>query len=264
MKRLISVLLALVAAPALAQESPYESRGPYTVKQTQAGPGCHIFRPIKTEPKPSPVILWGNGTNTMVARYAPMMVHWSSHGFIVAAAMTGNAGSGQEMLACLDFLEKENTRDGSVFMGAVDVARVGASGHSQGATGAIMAGRDPRVKATAPIQPATLGPRYAAGAETKQHGPMLLLSGGVDNITEPLRHHKPVFDNAAMPIVWATLLAAGHNAPVVLDSGPYRPATTAWFLWQLAGDEKAGEMFEGAECGYCMSPAWAVQRRGIE
>jgi hypothetical protein len=235
------------------------------VKQTQVRTeGCHIFRPIRADGKASPVILWGNGTNTMVARYAPMIVQWSSYGFIVAAAMTGNAGSGDEMLSCLDFLGQENTREGSVFKGAVDLSRVGASGHSQGAMGAIMAGRDPRIKTTAPIQPPTRGGRYEPGAETKQHGPMLLLSGGVDNIVDPIRNHKPVFETANIPVVWATLLAAGHNAPVVQDSGPYRPATTAWFLWQLQGDEKASAMFKGAECGYCASEAWVVQKRGVE
>lgn len=265
MMKFAAFLAVLVCSmPAFAQENPYEARGPYKVKQLQAGPGCYFFRPEKSEPFPSPVILWGNGTNTMVVRYAPMVSQWASHGFIVAAAMTGNAGSGEEMLGCLDFLEKENARTGSVFKGAVDLAHVGASGHSQGGTGAIMAGRDPRVTATAPIQPATLGARYRAGAETKQHGPMLLLSGGLDNITEPARHHQPVFDNATVPIVWATLLGAGHNAPVVLDSGPYRPATTAWFRWRLLGDEDAGKMFEGATCGYCTSPAWVIKKRGVE
>ena len=265
MKFAALVVAALVSVmPAFAQETPYDARGPYTVKQMQAGPGCYFFRPVKPEPAPSPVILWGNGTNTMVARYGPMVSQWASHGFIVAAALTGNAGSGQEMLGCLDFLEKENARKGSVFEGVVDLAHVGTSGHSQGGTGAIMAGRDPRITATAPIQPATQGARYQVGAETKQHGPMLLLSGGLDNVTEPARHHKPLFDNANVPLVWATLLGAGHNAPVVLDSGPYRPATTAWFRWQLLSDQAAGKMFEGAACGYCASPAWVIQKRGVE
>ena len=264
MKRLAVIALALLAIPAIAQESPYDSRGRYEVKQNLAGPGCHFFRPILREPHPSPVILWGNATNTMVAPYAPMLRQWASHGFIVGASVSGNAGSGREMLACLDFLQKENAREGSVFYGGVDASRVGASGHSQGATGAIMAGRDIRIVTTAPIEPATRGGRYEPGAEKQQHGPMLLLSGGADNITSPLSNHKFVFDDANVPVVWATLLAASHNAPVVQDSGPYRPATTAWFLWQLMGDERAGSLFKGVGCGYCVDPAWVVETRGLE
>ena len=81
---------------------------------------------------------------------------------------------------------------------------------------------------------------------------------------DPIRNHKPVFETANVPVVWATLLAAGHNAQVVQDSGPYRPAITAWFLWQLQGDEKAAAMFRGPQCGYCTSDAWVVQKRGVD
>jgi hypothetical protein len=264
MRRIAVFAIALLASPAVAQGGPYDSRGSYEVKQTLAGPGCHFFRPILPQVHPSPVILWGNATSTMVARYGPMLTHWASYGFIVGASVSGNAGSGRDMLACLDFLQKENAREGSAFYGAVDPSHVGASGHSQGATGAMMAGRDTRIKTTAPIEPATRGGYYAPGAEKMQHGPMLLLSGSADSITEPLSNHKFVFDDANVPVVWATLLGAGHNAPAVQDSGPYRPATTAWFLWQLMGDEKAGALFTGAKCDYCVDPDWVVKRRGVE
>ncbi|HVY87259.1 MAG TPA: hypothetical protein VG942_00220 [Hyphomonadaceae bacterium] len=263
--RVLIACLALLAAPAFAQAAPYDAPGPYTVKQTQGGPGCHVFRPIKPMPSPSPVILWGNGTNSMVAIYSRMLSQWSSYGFIVAASMSGNVGSGRELIACLDFLEKENTRDGSPLKGAVDTGHVGASGHSQGGGGAIMAGRDPRITTTAPIEPYIIGANfYEPGAERKQHGPMLLLSGGVDTIAVPDRHHKPVFEQANVPVVWATLLSAGHNSPAVGDSGPFRPITTAWFLYQLAGDQKAAAMFQGASCGYCNDPLWAIQKRNAD
>lgn len=264
MKRLAVIVLALFASPALTQESGYDTRGPFEVKQTLAGPGCHIFRPIKSEPHPSPVILWGNATDTMVVRYVPMLTQWASYGFIVAASESGNAGSGLEMLGCLDFLEMENAREDSKFFGAVDALHVGASGHSQGATGAIMAGRDKRVTATAPIEPPTHGQWYEPGAEKKQHGAMLLLSGGADHIVEPLSNHEFVFKDANVPVVWAVLLGASHNTPVVQDSGPFRPATTAWFLWRLMGDERAGALFKGEACGYCLDPNWVVKERGLD
>jgi|SRR6185295_10226954 len=266
MKRIAAALaLVLFASQAHAQAlNPYDARGPYTVRQTQAAPGCHFFRPIKPEPKPSPVILWGNGTNVNFAVYSPMLVQWASHGFIVAAAMTGNAGSGKEMLACLDYLEKENARDGSVYKDAVDLSHVGASGHSQGGRGTIMAGLDPRVTATAPIQPYTLGASYEAGSEAKQHGPMLLLSGGADNVADPARNQGPIFEKTNIPVVWATLLGAGHSAPSTGDSGPYRAATSAWFLYQLSGDQKAAAMFKGDKCGYCTDPGWTVQKKNAE
>src|SRR5262249_20376255 len=109
-----------------------------------------------------------------------------------------------------------------------------------------------------------LGASYEMGAEAEQHGPMLLLSGSADNVADPLRNQKPVFEKTNVPAVWATLFGAGHSAPSTGDSGPYRPATTAWFLWRLAGDEKAGAMFKGAACGYCANPDWAIQKKNVE
>lgn len=261
-----AAVFAALSIPALAQApNPYDARGPYAVRQTQTAPGCHVFRPIKPEPKPSPVILWGNGTNVMVAIYSPMLVQWASHGFVVAASMDGNAGTGKPLLDCLDYLENENVRERSVLKGAVDLSRVGAAGHSQGAAGALMAARDPRITATAPIQPYTLGSRsYESGAETRQHGPMLLLSGASDSVADPARHQQPIFDKANVPVFWSTLVAAGHSTPSTGTSGPYRPATTAWFLWRLAGDENAGAMFRGADCGYCTTPAWTIRKKSME
>ena len=266
MKHMIALaVLAALAGPALAQEQGgYEGRGPLAVRNTQAGPGCFFFHPAGKSDVPYPVILWGNGTNTMAAIYSPMLGQWASHGFIVAAATTGAAGTGQEMLGCLDYLAKENRRDGGVFKGAVDLAHVGAAGHSQGGTGAIMAGRDPRVVATAPIQPYTIGAKYEAGAEAKQHGPMLLLSGGADHVADPARNQAPVFDGSNVPVVWATLNGAGHSTPSTRDSGGYRAATTAWFLWQLKGDVTAAEMFRGDRCGYCTDPGWTIRKKDTE
>jgi len=267
MKPIATLLMfvALSGPPALAQaSSDYEARGPHAVKNVQAGPGCFFFRPADNADGPYPVILWGNGTNTMPAIYAPMLGQWASHGFIVAAATTGMAGTGKEMLGCLDYLAKENARTGSVFKSAVDLAHVGAAGHSQGGRGAIMAGRDVRVTATAPIQPYTAGESYEVGSEAKQHGPMLLLSGGADRVADPVGNQKPVFDGANVPVVWATVNGAGHSTPSTRNSGPYRAATTAWFLWQLKGDEKAASMFKGDRCGYCTDPVWTIRKKDTE
>ena len=42
----------------------------------------------------------------------------------------------------------------------------------------------------------------------------------------------------------------------------YRGAVTAWFLYQLTGDQKAGAMFKGDKCGYCTAADWTAQRNG--
>ncbi|MDP3739456.1 MAG: hypothetical protein Q8R02_18855 [Hyphomonadaceae bacterium] len=260
-----AILLLALAPPATAQSAgDYSGLGLHKIRNSQGGPGCHVFRPADRDGAPYPVILWGNGTQAMVAQYSPMLRQWASHGFVVAGALTGSAGSGKPLLDCLDYLTAENARTGSALKGMADLTHVGASGHSQGGGGAIMAGRDQRVTATAPIQPSTRGPSYARGAETQQHGPMLLLSGGADSAVDPGLQHAPVFATANVPVVWATLKGAGHFVPSNGDSGPYRLITTAWWLYALAGDEKAAAMFKGESCGYCADPNWVVEKKNVE
>lgn len=269
MRVVLGLALALLAATPLQAQpgapgpkpTAYDAPGPEKVRGTSGGPACTIFRPAELGDRPRPVVLWGNGTGTQPVNYAGILQTLASWGFVVAAANTPNAGSGQEMLACLDWLAAENARAGSPYEGKLDLTKVGASGHSQGGGGALMAGRDPRIKATAPLMPSTSGARYAAGAEAGQHGPMLLLSGSADVMTPPDRSQQPVFDKAQTPVVWATLAGAGHLAPM-RDGGPFPGIVTAWFRSTLLGDRAAAALFEGEACGYCRNLGWTLRRKG--
>ena len=256
----LALALAAAVTPALAQPpsaKTYDAKGPLAVRG-YTGERCTVFRPIELKPG-AKVILWGNGTGTQPVDYGVLLQQLASYGFVVAAANTPQAGSGADMLACLDWLTAENAREGSAYKGKLDLSKVGATGHSQGGGGTIMTGRDPRVTVTAPLMPGGRGD--VATAVTQQHGPMLLLSGGLDTTAPPDRSQKPVFEAAKTPVIWLTYKTAGHLA-AMRDAGPYRGALTAWFLYQLDGDAKAGAMFSGEGCGYCMDQDWVIQRKG--
>lgn len=242
---------------------PYDAAGPNRVVQEPGGEACTIYRPetLGQGGARHAVVLWGNGTGQRPAGYAAILNNLASWGFIAAAANTTNAGTGVEMLACLDWLTAENGREGSPYQGKVDTTKVGTSGHSQGGGGAIMAGRDPRVRATAPVQPYTLRLGYEAGAQTQQHGPMMMTSGGADTIARPDVNQQIVFDQANQPVFWATLKGSSHLVPMQ-GGGVYPGIITAWFRYQLMGDERAAALFRGVGCGYCVSADWTVQRKG--
>ena len=244
-----------------AAVAAFDKDGPLKTMGRLEGPDCTIFRPETLTGK-SPIVLWGNGTGQTPARYAQMLNQLATNGFVVAAANTTNPGDATQMLACLDYLTAQNGTAGSLYEGKLDLTRVGASGHSQGGGGAIMAGRDARIKTTAPIMPYTIGLRYVDGAQALQHGPMFMLSGGNDTIAVPARNQHPVFDTANVPIFWATLVGASHLVPMQPDSGPYRPVMIAWFRYQLMGDAAAGRLFVGPMCGLCTASDWTVQRKG--
>jgi hypothetical protein len=240
----------------------YDALGPEKFVSDPGGNTCTIFRPetLGAGGRKHAIVLWGNGTGMQPVNYKEILQNLASWGFVVAAANTPNAGAGIEMLACLDWLTAENAREDSVFRGKLDLTKVGASGHSQGGGGALMAGRDPRIRTTAPVQPYTVGLRYEAGAQGRQHGPILLLSGGADTVARPTPNQQPVFQAANTPVVWATLAGSSHMVPL-RGGGVYPGIITAWFRYRLMDDAKAAALFEGPACGYCNSPDWALQRK---
>lgn len=251
-------------APAFPSARSYADKGPFKTMNEAGGRECRVYRPrtLGELGRRHPVILWGNGTLGFPAVYAGLFNTLASHGFIVVAASTSNAGTGVEMLACLAWITAEDARPGSAYAGRVDLARVGASGHSQGGGGSILVGRDPRVVATAPVMPYIEGLGYEPGAETMQSGPMLLLSGGRDTIARPETNQAPVFGATNVPVFWGTLKSAGHTAALA-NAGGFREAIVAWFRYQLMDDEAAATWFEGPDCELCTASKWTVMQRDL-
>lgn len=258
------------AGSVFPEVSDFAAEGPYPGGSTLVTTDlCEISYPptLADSTLKHPVILWGNGTTAQPSFYRAVLTHWASHGFIVGAALTSNAGSGTEMIACLDFLIAENERSGSVFEGKVDTARVGASGHSQGGGGALMVGRDERVMVTAPLQPYISmvpgGGVFDRASITEQHGPMFMMSGTGDFIAAPAQNQQPVFDTTNVPVFWGNLMGADHLGSALGDITGYRGPATAWFRYHLMGDSSARAMFYGEDCTLCTDPQWIVQTKGI-
>jgi hypothetical protein len=226
----------------------YASAGQFGTTQTNTA-SCTIFRP--TSGSGHPIIIWGNGTGASPSTYAAGLRHLASHGFIVAAANTSNAGTGAAMLACIG---PASSQPGA------DPSRIGTSGHSQGGGGSIMAGRDSRVDATAPMQPYVLGLGHQTSSQSQQVAPMLLMSGSADTIATPGANQQPVFGRANVPVFWATRSGASHFEPVG-DFGDFRGLATAWFRYLLRGDQTARNLFTGP-CTMCSASGWTIQRKG--
>lgn len=242
----------------------FSAPGPFaTTIDRPSGVACTIHRPttLGQNGVTHPIILWGNGTGATPSSYQELLAHWASHGFIVAAANTSNAGNGSQMIACLNFLIAQNGSSSSVFFGKVDTGRVGASGHSQGGAGTVMAGRDGRVTATAPVQPYINfipgGGRFDRNSIGQQHAPMFLVSGSADTIAVPGTHQQPIFNGAPVFVVWGTLDGATHFETVG-NAGDFRGPLTAWFRWQLMDDGAAQDVFD-QPCTLCSDPNWDVQ-----
>jgi len=236
-------------ASGCAPATNYANAGPFTVT-VQTDTAHTYYSPTNLGTNGCtrhPVILWGNGTFTTPGFYDALLRHLASHGFIVAAANTSNAGTGQEMLQGLTNLTAFDGQAGNRFFGRVDTTRVGATGHSQGGAGAVRAAMDPRVD--------TLFPLAGATAPTGVRVPSLYLVGQNDTLKASVRS---AYDAATgVPAGYGELAGAGHLV-VLGDAGGFRAPVTAWARWQLLGDTTARGQFVGTGCGLCTSSAWST------
>lgn len=246
--------------------SDFGATGTFMTTSKDEGPMCTIFRPatLGEGGLVHPAIVWGNGTFNTPSNYTNLFNHFASHGFIVAAADTSNAGSGKEMLDCLGYLLDQNKASGSVYEGKVDVAHIAASGYSQGGAGTLEAGIDPRFAVTAPVSPfivLSLG-GYDTASVGKQVHPMFLISGSSDTVATPDTNQTPIFMQAKVPIVWGTHTGSTHFE--VLDTGgAYKAPLTAWFRYKLMNDSAAADWFKTSPCTLCSTTGWMVQHNSM-
>jgi hypothetical protein len=253
------------AGSAWPSVTDFSAAGPFkTMQESAEAADCTIFRPstLGEQGRRHPVVIWGNGTGSNPQQVSGLLTNLASHGVVVSAANTSNAGSGQEMLACLDYILKQNTSKGSAYEGKIDPDKVGASGWSQGGNGTLQAGKDPRVIATAPVCPYRNLGGDSASAEKAQHAPMFQVSGGSDNLASKANHQEPVFNNSTCPIIWGELSGATHMEITGANNGMIGPIT-AWYRYKLMGDAEAGKLFKKDTCLLCKDSNWKVQYNSL-
>jgi len=210
-----------------------------------------IFRPacMKAGEK-YPVITWANGTCGLTHGYALLLGTVASHGFVIVASnstWTNTAPTNGVQLRALDYAEALNADPSSVLYQKLDLEKIGAMGHSQGALATATADNDPRVKAAI---------YFNTGASNEK--PFLNISGDRDIGNRPIDGTKTATNNATQPGAWLWFhqvleTGGGSTGHLVLMEQPDRvwQITVDWWKWQLNGDQTAKKMFVGADCGLC-------------
>ncbi|QNP67930.1 acetylxylan esterase (plasmid) [Streptomyces genisteinicus] len=244
------------ATAAAAAAADYGAPGPYaTAVEVGAVTTLYYPRDIASSDRRHPVIVWGNGTFAFPVVYRDLLLHWASHGFVVAAANTPQSNPGISMRAGIDLLSRRDADPGSPFHDAVDLEHIGASGHSQGGAAAIVVGADPRIDTVLPIQPGPLAD--IDGVDV----PAFLMAGQRDSIVLPFLVRAFYDDADHIPAVYGELRGADHFT-VVGAPGPFAAPTTAWFRAHLMGDGAARAQFLGPGCGICADGGtWSDVRR---
>jgi len=252
---LAATTLLSSASPASAATA-WDDPGPYaTAVQIGAVNTLYYPRDIASSPRRHPVIVWGNGTGAAPVVYRELLLHWASHGFIVSAANTPASNLGISMRLGIDALAQADGNPASVFHRRVDLAHIGASGHSQGGAAAIVVGADPRIDTIVPIQPGPL-----ADIDNVRV-PAFLMAGQDDSIVLPALVRYFYTDADHIPAIYGEVRDADHFT-IVGDPGPFAAPTTAWFRFHLMGDAEARTQFYGPACGICTDTrTWSDVRR---
>lgn len=86
-----------------------------------------------------PVVVLGIGTLSAVSMYRPMIEHLAKWNYTVIVPKANTVGDGTELVLGLLYLLSANDTPGHVLYGRLDLDKVAAVGHSQGAIGAINA-----------------------------------------------------------------------------------------------------------------------------
>lgn len=182
------------------------------------------------------------------------------------------------LIQAIDWAVAENAREGSPYFGRLDVEHIGVAGQSCGGGLATVAAADPRVDTLGIFNSGTrLTPRPQDSGDPADirrqgaarldpiHSPTIILTG--DQILDSAFHGgRETFGYLSdVPVFYAWQDDLGHIATYgAPNGGSAGRIASAWFRWQLKGDQQAGRMFTGADCTLCVEPTWHVQRKGIQ
>lgn len=246
-----------------------------------------------------PILAWGNGACVNNgASYQPFLTEIASHGFLAIAigppqkpqpapnagaqpagrgaanrGRRGPATKSSQLIDAINWAVAENGRQGSQYYNRIDTAKIAVMGHSCGGIQALAVAEDPRIKLVGNWSGGlfTTPPNGAAGLVEnvpkeqleKLHSPIFYISGDSTDIA-----YENVNDDFRR-ITKGTAFRAykdgvGHggtyNQP---NGGEFGKVAVALLEWQLKGDQDAGKMFLGANCGLCQDPKWHVEKKGI-
>jgi hypothetical protein len=281
---------ALPNAPTLPIEQRYYAPGPWAVTTVKAFGCCDssgapfdVWYPtyLGRNGFRHPIITWGNGTNAVPSQYSLLLSHLASWGFVVIASENTNTGTGQEILDAARWIVVQNDRASTPFYHALAPNRVGAIGHSQGASGVLnaMIKSGGLITATIPIElPAQIycfaTPTRCADTRNLKGGAIFLVNGSADTLISPstqllpwrlagLQSNSAYYQAAPASVttVWATLRGPGHNdvqgQPDCASASPpidppsscvngvygYLGYPTAWMMDRLGDDSYAHQAF---------------------
>ena len=202
-----------------------------------------------------PMVLIVNGTGGKATKYEPQFAQLASWGFIVVGTQDKGTGSGETIIETLNYMLEQNEDDDSIFYQKIDIENIGVTGFSQGGAATIrsayMFDESHYVKTIVPLSP--VSEKTAESMTDYPHDiskvecPILLLAGTSGEfeteIVIPFDEMKRMYEKITAPKIMARRIGMDHDHMMYTAEG----YVTAWFMWQLKGDEEAAKAFTGEQ-----------------
>lgn len=227
-----------------------------------------------------PIIVWGNGACANSPwEHVNFLSEVSSHGFLVIAIgpmpIGDEKGSGRsnssQLIDALDWAIAQNENKNSVYYHKIDVKKVAVSGMSCGGLQTLEVASDPRVSTIVvcnsgifrtPGNGISNMPNLTKESLKKIHTPTLYLLGGEKDIAYgngmddyQKINHVPIF---------VANMDVGHGGTYRQNhGGEFAKVATAWYKWQLKGDQDAGKMFKGNPAGLASNNNWTFEKKNM-
>ena len=243
-------------------EAKYLGDGAYEVSYyeeaaAQVFEKYEIYYPkeLETEDKVYPVIVVCNGTGWKASKSKPIYERYASWGFLVIATEETHSWNAFGAEMCVVHLQELNENPiindkDNVFYQKIDFEHVGVVGHSQGGVGVINAITNTEHKNTYKTAVA-LSPTNKELAEAMEwpynatliNVPVMLISGegGGDDWVVTGEGLTAIYDDITANKVMLRRKNTDHGKTQYAEDG----YVTAWFMWQLQGDEEAAKAFVG-------------------
>lgn len=260
-------------------EATYLKNSTYSVSYTEVKADdrldkYEIYYPeeLSTANKKYPVIVVSNGTGIKGSKYKAVFEHFSSWGFIVIGSEEENSWDGVSADMSLSYLLECNANADSMFYQKIDTDNIGSLGHSQGGVGAINAVTNTAhadiyktVVAESPTNPELADNLKWHYDITKMHIPFLMLAGTGKFDAEtviPLEKMNEMYDALNnVPIKAMARRTDTEHGYMLYSADGY---VTAWFMWQLQGDEEAAKAFVGQDAELLQNNLYQDQRVDAE
>ena len=213
---------------------------------------------LKKKNKKYPVVLFVNSTGVAASRYRPVFEHLASWGFIAIGNEDPSTWEGKKADATLSWLLAANEDETSIFYHRVDTNNIGITGHSQGGVGVFHAINETEHKELYKCA-VSLSPTQEDMAEalkmpydsSKTAIPVMILAGAPNDVIS-LEGLNDMVKKISAGVVVARRSNTDHGQMLYSGDG----YVTAWFMWQLQGDETAAAAFLGENAEILHNANW--------